>query len=569
MKKKLCICFLFLIVGNYLFAQQNTFNTNLELQKFVDRGGKYEEINPGMCKLTYANGFNKKVFLTPPKSIKKHGNNINTTIINVWEIDTTVYANKFRFWQKVNLVNAFEGIVFVDDINTNGLLELYGLTQVNWPFGGQVEILEQNIQGIFHSIYSYDSTSIFVQAIGDINGDGIKEVHLRTTDTLNGKFYKADSIGSLPTNFDFVFYYHPNQIGDERFGDFDINGKTDCLFIDQNTPSKIVISTYVDSINNFSTVFELPIEDDAPGGFAVGDFDEDGKTEIVFGTVLKKVYVIEAKGENEYQVVWQGDAPTYNAYMITSTDDIDGNGKLEFWIGGQDHLTGISTFWAYESDGQNNYIPVASIELRYLVSLYTNYLQASDIDNDGKDELIINIGNYLLVIKFTGQPDQHNYEIYYAKIGELTEPTAHFQPTTVYDLNNDGRKDILIPMDKYVNPNTIVFSYILVQDSITSVDEKILANDNNFLLRPNYPNPFNSITRIEFVLGKSENTTIKVYNSLGKEIATLVNEYFPSGKQAITWDGKDNNGNTVSSGVYFIQITAGSYRQTIKAVLLK
>lgn len=143
-------------------------------------------------------------------------------------------------------------------------------------------------------------------------------------------------------------------------------------------------------------------------------------------------------------------------------------------------MTGISTFWAYESNGQNNYIPVASIELRYLVSLYTNYLQTSDIDNDGKNELIINIGNYLLVIKFTGQPDQHNYEICYAKIGELTEPTANFQPATVYDLNNDGRKDILIPMDKYVNPNTIVFSYLLVQDSITSVDEKILANDNNF-----------------------------------------------------------------------------------------
>jgi hypothetical protein len=191
------------------------------------------------------------------------------------------------------------------------------------------------------------------------------------------------------------------------------------------------------------------------------------------------------------------------------------------------------------------------------------------MDNDGKDELIINIGNYLLVIKSTGQPDQHNYEIYYAKIGELTEPTASFQPATVYDLNDDGRKDILIPMDKYVNPNTIVFSYILVQDSITSVDEKISANDNNFLLRPNYPNPFNSVTRIEFLLGKSENTTIKVYNSLGKEITTLVNEYLPSGKQAITWDGKDNNGNTVSSGVYFIQMTAGVYRQTIKAVLLK
>lgn len=567
--KKVIVIGLILLFNSLNIAQQNTFNKNEELQKLVDRGGKFEEISPGIIKLTYANGYNKKVFLPPPNSSNENLKNINTTIINVWEIDTTVYAYKFKFWQRLNIVNDFEGIVFVDDINRNDLLELYGLTKVNWPFGGQVEILEQDNQGIFHSVYAYDSTSIFVQAIGDIDGDGIKEVHLRTTDTLNGKFYKADSIGSLPANFDFVFYYHPNQIGDERFGDFDINGKTDCLFIDQNTPSKIVISTYVDSINNFSTVFELPIEDDAPGGFAVGDFDEDGKTEIVFGTVLKKVYVIEAKGENEYQVVWQGDAPTYNAYMITSTDDIDGNGKPEFWVGGQDHLTGISTFWAYESNSQNNYIPVTSIELRYLVSLYTYYLQASDIDNDGKEELLFDVGNYLIILKFTGHPNQHNYEIYYIKIGELTEPTANFQPVTIYDLNNDERKDILIPMDKYVNPNTVVFSYILVQDTLTAVNESLSDLVYNYSLNQNYPNPFNPSTTIKFVLGNPENTTIKIYNSLGKEITTLINEYIPSGEKEISWNGKDNKGNTVSSGVYFIQMTAGSYRKTIKAVLLK
>ncbi len=567
--KILFVIGLLFLVNGFSLAQKNTFNKEVELQKFVEKGGRFEETNPGIYKLTYSDGMQRTFNINACSNNETNPKTINTTIINVWEIDTTAYAHKFKFWQKLYIVNDFTRVVFIDDINKNGFLELYGLTKVNWPFGGQVEILEQNNQGIFHSVYSYDSTSIFVQGIGDIDGDGIKEVHLRTTDTLNGKFYKADSIGGLPTSFDFVFYYQPNQIGGETFGDFDNNGKSDCLFIDQNTPSKIVIGTFIDSLNNFSSVFELPIENDAPGGFAIGDFDQDGKTEIVFGTVLKKVYVIEVKDENEYQVVWQGDAPTYNAYMITSTNDIDGNGKPEFWVGGQDHNTGISTFWCYEAGGQNNYIPVASIELRYLVSPFTNYLQASDIDNDGKEELIINIGNYLIILKFVGQPNQHSYEIYYVKIDELTEPTADFQPVTVYDLNRDGRKDILIPMDKYVNPNTVVFSYILVRDTLTSANEDISVNDYDYFLSPNYPNPFNPVTTINFIIGKSENTTIKVYNSLGKEIATLINEYLPSGERTIQWDGKDNNGNTISSGVYFIQMTAGNYRQTIKAVLLK
>jgi hypothetical protein len=559
---KIFISLMFLM-SSICIAQQNTFNKEAELQKFVDRGGKYEEVIPGMFKLTYANCFNKKVFLTTPKSVKEHSNNINTTIINVWEIDTAVYAHKFKFSQRVDITNYFEDTVPIYDINANGFPEIYGVTRNNWPFGGQVDILEQDSIGMFIKSFSYDSTSLFVQGIGDINGDGIEEVHLRTTDTLNGKFYKTDSLGAFPTKFDFVFYYHPNQIGDERFGDFDKNGISDCLFIDMNTPSRIIVSTYQDSINNFSTVFELPIENDAPGGYAIGDFDQDGKTEIVFGTLLKKVYVIEAKGENEYQVVWQGDAPTYNAYMITSTGDIDGNGKPEFWVGGQDHLTGISTFWAYEANGQNTYIPIASIELRYLVSLYTNYLQASDLDSDGKEELIINIGNYLIMLKFTGQPNQHYFEIYYAKIGESTQPNASVLPSTIFDFNNDNRKDILFSLDLYNAPN---ISYILLRDTTAVSVENEENNLFGFQLIAIYPNPFNPSTTVKFVIGKPGSTIIKVYNSLGKEITTLINEYLPSGEKEITWDGKDNKGNTVSSGVYFTQMTAGSCRQTIKAV---
>lgn len=103
---------------------------------------------------------------------------------------------------------------------------------------------------------------------------------------------------------------------------------------------------------------------------------------------------------------------------------------------------------------------------------------------------------------------------------------------------------------------------------ITSAeDEQNIVN--SFELFQNYPNPFNPTTTIKFVMGKSGNTIIKVYNSLGKEISTLINEYLSSGEKEISWDGKDNKGNTVSSGVYFIQMTAGNYRQTIKAVLLK
>ena len=139
----------------------------------------------------------------------------------------------------------------------------------------------------------------------------------------------------------------------------------------------------------------------------------------------------------------------YNAYMKTITNDIDGNGKPEFWIGGQDFESGITRFQCYEAIDDNSYKTVAVIELRYINSFYTNYFQAIDIDGDGKEEIIISMANVILILKFTGVPNNHQYDIYYAKIGEATQPGAEFEPVTLAELNGDSKIDILLPLTVY------------------------------------------------------------------------------------------------------------------------
>ncbi len=565
-KMKSKILFFFFLVNAVNYPQQNTFNKEVELQKFVERGGKVEELSPNSYTLTYTDGTQRVFNLNPGTNQRTYSEEFDTTIINVWEIDTTLYAHKFRFWQRVNLANSYEATVPIEDINQNGQIELYGRTRITFPIGGQVDILEQNNNGTFSKIYSYDSTSIFVQGVGDVNSDGIKEVHLRTTDTLNGKFYKIDTLSGLPTSFYFIFYYYPNQIGYETFGDFDKNGLTDCAFVDASNPSRIIISEFRQGINNFTTMFNMPTEGDSPSGFAIGDFDMDNKTELVVSTLLQNVYVIEVEDSNYYSVVWQGVIPTYNPYMKTSTNDIDGNGKPEFWIGGQSFIDGISTFWCYESDGNNSYIPVAGIELRYLVSLFSYHLQAVDIDNDEKEELVINIGDNLFILKFTGKPNRHSYSIYYAKIGDATQPGALFLPSTIYDLNNDGKKDILLSMNNYPQPD---FSYILVQDTVTSIEQNDLEMQYNFNLSQNYPNPFNPSTQFKVSVKEPSNIKLVVYDILGKVIKLLLNDNLPTGEFTIQWDGKDNEGKDLTGGVYFIQMIVGNYHKTIKTILLK
>jgi hypothetical protein len=566
------VCCLWSVVCGFAFAQQykhyNTFNKEAELQKFAEQNGKYKKLYTDIYKLTYPSGETRVFNFNRNTNFRNITEPSNTTIINIWEIDTTKYSDKFKFWQRVNIINSIEGIVFAKDLNHNGLLELYGYSEQNYPLVGPVVIFEQNSSGIFHKIFTYDSNTAFVQGIGDINSDGEKEIHLRTNDTINGKFYKSDSITALPTTFDFIFYYHPlGQINDLTFGDFDNNEITDCVFIDwPNT----IIANYDILLNNFTTEFKYSISpNDAQGGFATGDFDEDGKTEIVFSTALKQVYVIEAEGTNQYSVTWQGIAPAYNAYMITSTNDIDGNGKPEFWVGGQNFDTGISTFWCYESDANNSYIPVAAIELKYLITLNTNYLQSGDIDNDGRDELIISLGNYLLILKFTGKPNQHNYEILYAKINELTQPGAQFLPVTIENFNNDSKKDILLPMERYTRPTTDLFSYLLVQDTGTPVSVDKIIQPAKFDILQNYPNPFNPSTQVKIILSAPSKVEVTVYNILGKEIKTLLSDNLSSGEHDIEWNGKDSEGKYLAVGIYFIQMRANSFNKTIKTILLR
>jgi hypothetical protein len=88
-------------------------------------------------------------------------------------------------------------------------------------------------------------------------------------------------------------------------------------------------------------------------------------------------------------------------------------------------------------------------------------------------------------------------------------------------------------------------------------------------LAQNVPNPFNPETSIRFSLPSSERVTLNVYSASGALVRTLVDGVQPSGSHSFTWNGVDNSGNAVSSGVYFYRLTAGKFNDTRKMVLLK
>jgi hypothetical protein len=83
-------------------------------------------------------------------------------------------------------------------------------------------------------------------------------------------------------------------------------------------------------------------------------------------------------------------------------------------------------------------------------------------------------------------------------------------------------------------------------------------------LEQNYPNPFNPSTTIRFALKNDSWTSVKIFDALGREVGTLVNEMLPAGTYGRTWDGS-----AFSSGVYFCMLRAGDFVSIKRMILMK
>ena len=90
-----------------------------------------------------------------------------------------------------------------------------------------------------------------------------------------------------------------------------------------------------------------------------------------------------------------------------------------------------------------------------------------------------------------------------------------------------------------------------------------------FALDQNYPNPFNPSTKIKFQIPAASRVNLTIFNLLGQEVATIVNEDLNAGTFEVEWNGKNNFGGLVSSGVYFYKLKADDYSQIRKMILMK
>jgi hypothetical protein len=129
------------------------------------------------------------------------------------------------------------------------------------------------------------------------------------------------------------------------------------------------------------------------------------------------------------------------------------------------------------------------------------------------------------------------------------------------DFEDQARFDIseavLFDGDGHSNP-AVVLGSLEVQTTPTE-----------FSLLQNYPNPFNPETNIKYNLAEGAGVQLRIYNIVGQVVRTLVSEQQSAGRYQVRWDGTDDRGSAVSSGIYFYQISAGSFSDVKRLMLLK
>ncbi|MFZ2322475.1 MAG: choice-of-anchor D domain-containing protein [Ignavibacteriaceae bacterium] len=139
----------------------------------------------------------------------------------------------------------------------------------------------------------------------------------------------------------------------------------------------------------------------------------------------------------------------------------------------------------------------------------------------------------------------------------------NFMANIPFALNNPGD----ISLDKIILVNT-------ENKKVKDISVEVIYSNApeipvEYSLSQNYPNPFNPSTRVQFSVPKEGLVTIKVYNMLGQEVTTLFSGNAQRGMYTLNWNGKDKNGNVVSSGSYIYKMSAGDFTQSKKMIFLK
>lgn len=421
---------------------------------------------------------------------------------------------------------------------------------------------------------------------GDFNGDG-------WTDLAIGKWFKDTVLvyyggPAMDTIPDVVLAMNSDYFGLEiAAGDLNGDGYADLAIAtwDQNYSDSLYakgrIFVYAGGISMDQTPVAVLVGDTLRAGLgydlAIGDVNSDGKKDIVslgynqasangalnfyyisvylgnVGFSLKRDYYIDAR-----KVTW-GFANHVKSFDVDGdgVDDILTDGVLIFK--GGSIISTSPTYIVYPPNKDTT-----------SWGRYPRIGGGGDFNGDGKKDLLMGpTGFASTLLMYLGGKGLNQSYVAYKSGGFLDGFTDDFDDAG--DVNGDGINDIIVGASGYFNGDGQGFFGIYSGDTslVVSVEEEPIGKPPSFELRQNYPNPFNPSTTIDYSILRKTFVKIRIFDTSGKEVASLVNQEQGRGNYSVVWRGQNTSGAIVPSGVYYYQLITSDQRQAKKLIHLK
>jgi len=182
------------------------------------------------------------------------------------------------------------------------------------------------------------------------------------------------------------------------------------------------------------------------------------------------------------------------------------------------------------------------------------YIENSSIDNHGIASSLKSQLDEVYSYLQAGEYDE--------ALGTLKAFKNHIRAQSGKHISSESAEELIYLVNKI--EESILSSQIAAQSTKTRKD--VLEN---FQLLQNHPNPFNPQTQIAYLLSEDSYVKLAIYNVLGQKVKVLVNEYQSAGTKNVIWDGRSENGERVTSGIYFYKLQAGNFVQTKKMSVVK
>ncbi|MDW7679262.1 MAG: FG-GAP-like repeat-containing protein [bacterium] len=195
-----------------------------------------------------------------------------------------------------------------------------------------------------------------------------------------------------------------------------------------------------------------------------------------------------------------------------------------------------------------------------MFSYFQTYL-VTDLVGDAKPDLLLSCSSGHFTI-LENNSSVGNVVFYPALPGNIVLGDRGFY---VDDLDGDGKKDIAATRWDWSEVNILRTSDVPFITKLAAIE--VVPID--YQLEQNYPNPFNPTTIIKYQLPKNTDVSVRIYNVVGQLVRVLVDEKQIAGNYSINWDGKDNHGLFVSSGLYFYMIRTTDFVKSRKMLLIR